>query len=122
MLEAGLLLPRAAVTMNLVAVAQGGPAIIPLFPPGLDLPATSSFVPVMKAGGFVFVAGLMAAHGVGDLGGIAPEAKVPEGHLWKSNRIQLELAYLIREKLSPRSRPPAPRWRAWSRPTSPSPT
>ena len=100
-LEAGLLLPEAAVTMNLVAVAPDGPALIPLFPPGLDLPATSSFVPVMKAGGFVFVAGLMAAHGVGDLGGIAPEAKVPEGHLWKGNRIQLELAYLIRKKLVP---------------------
>jgi enamine deaminase RidA (YjgF/YER057c/UK114 family) len=100
-LEAGLLLPEAAVTMNLVAVVQGGPAIIPLFPPGLDLPATSSFVPVMKAGGFVFVAGLMAAHGVGDLGGIAPEAKVPEGHLWKGNRIQLELAYIIGRKLVP---------------------
>jgi len=100
-LEAGLLLPEAAVTMNLVAVAPGGPVILPLFPPGLDLPATSSFVPVMKAGGFVFVAGLLAAHGEGDLGGIAPEAQVPEGHLWKGNRIQLELAYLLRQKLAP---------------------
>jgi enamine deaminase RidA (YjgF/YER057c/UK114 family) len=100
-LEAGLLLPGAAVAMNLVAVTPGGPALFPLFPPGLDLPATSSFVPVMKAGGFVFVAGLLAAHGVGDLGGIAPEAKVPEGHLWKGHRIQLELEYLLRQKLVP---------------------
>jgi len=100
-LEAGLLLPGAAVTMHLVAVAPGGPALHPLFPPGLDLPATSFFVPVMKAGGFVFVAGLLAAHGAGDLGGIAPEAKVPEGHLWKGQRIQLELEYLLRQKLEP---------------------
>jgi enamine deaminase RidA (YjgF/YER057c/UK114 family) len=98
-LEAGLLLPQAAVTMNLLSVAEGGPAIEPIFPQGLDLPATSSFVPVMKAGGFVFVAGLMAAWKEGDLGGIAPEAKVPEGHLWKGNRIQLETDYLIRKKL-----------------------
>ena len=55
----------------------------------------------MKAGGFVFVAGLLAAHGEGDLGGIAPEAQVPEGHLWKGQRIQLELAYLLRQKLGP---------------------
>jgi enamine deaminase RidA (YjgF/YER057c/UK114 family) len=100
-LEAGLLLPEAAVTMHLVAVAPGGPALLPLFPPGLDLPATSSFVPIIKAGGFVFVAGLLAAHGEGDLGGIAPEAQVPEGHLWKGQRIQLELAYLLRQKLEP---------------------
>jgi enamine deaminase RidA (YjgF/YER057c/UK114 family) len=80
-------------------VADDGPGITPLFPPGLDLPATSSFVPVMKAGGLVFVAGLMAAWKEGDLGGIAPEAKVPEGHLWKGNRIQLETDYLIRRKL-----------------------
>lgn len=98
-LEAGLLLPRAAVTMNLLGISRDGPAITPVFPPGLDVPATSSFVPVMKAGGLVFVAGLMAAWKEGDLGGIAPEAKVPEGHLWKGNRIQLETEYLVRRKL-----------------------
>lgn len=98
-LEAGMLLPQATVTMNLLAVADAGPAITPLFPAGLDLPATSSFVPVMKAGGLVFVAGFMAACGEGDLGGIAPEARVPEGHLWKGNRIQLETDYVIRRKL-----------------------
>jgi hypothetical protein len=26
---------------------------------------------------------------------------VPEGHLWKGQRIQLELAYLLRHKLGP---------------------
>ncbi|HEX2544966.1 MAG TPA: RidA family protein, partial [Ramlibacter sp.] len=82
-----------------LAVASDGPPITPLFPEGLDLPATSSFVPVMKAGGLVFVAGFMAACGEGDLGGIAPEAKVPQGHLWKGNRIQLEAEYVIRRKL-----------------------
>jgi enamine deaminase RidA (YjgF/YER057c/UK114 family) len=72
-----------------------------LFPEGLDVPAQSSFAPVATANGFVFVAGFMAAHGEGDLGGIAPEAKVPEGHLWKGNRIQLEVDYIIRKKLIP---------------------
>ena len=73
----------------------------PIFPAALDLPATSSFVPVVKAGDLVFVAGFLAAFGAGDLGGIAPEAKVPEGHLWKGNRIQLEAGYVLREKLIP---------------------
>jgi enamine deaminase RidA (YjgF/YER057c/UK114 family) len=98
-LQAGLLLPRASVAMNLVAVSDDGPGITPIFPEGLDLPATSSFVPVVKTAGLVFVAGLMAAWKEGDLGGIAPEAKVPEGHLWKGNRIQLETEYLVRRKL-----------------------
>jgi len=98
-LEDALLLPEAGMTMNFVARSEDGPPITPVFPEGLDLPATSSFVPVMKSGGFVFVAGFMAAWKQGDLGGIAPEAKVPEGHLWKGNRIQLELDYLIKRKL-----------------------
>jgi enamine deaminase RidA (YjgF/YER057c/UK114 family) len=98
-LESGLLLPRACVSMNLLAAAADGPAIVPIFPDGLDVPATSSFVPVVRTAGLVFVAGLMAAWKEGDLGGIAPEAKVPEGHLWKGHRIQLETEYLVRRKL-----------------------
>jgi enamine deaminase RidA (YjgF/YER057c/UK114 family) len=86
---------------QLIAVAADGPAVEPIFPDGLDIPSTSAFVPVVRAGHLVFVAGFLAAHGVGDLGGIAPEAKVPEGHLWKGNRIELEAKYLIREKLIP---------------------
>lgn len=88
----------AAMTMDIVARTSG---VVPLFPEGLELPATSSFAPVATAGDFVFVAGFLAAHGAGDLGGIAPEAKVPEGHLWKGNRIQLEADYIVRSKLIP---------------------
>lgn len=98
-LEDAVLLPEAQMTMNFVARPADGPGIEPVFPPGLDVPATSSFVPVVKSGGLVFVAGFMAAWKPGDLGGIAPEAKVPEGHLWKGNRIQLELDYLVQKKL-----------------------
>ena len=98
-LEDAMPLPEAGITMNLVARPADGPAVEPVFPDGLDVPATSSFVPVMKSGGFVFVAGFMAAWKPGDLGGIAPEARVPEGHLWKGNRIQLELDYLVKRKL-----------------------
>ncbi len=97
----GLLHPRAAVTTDAVAVAAGGPKVEAVYPHGLDVPSTSSFAPVARAGELVFVAGFMAAHQPGDLGGIAPEARVPDGHLWKGNRTQLEAEYLIRRKLEP---------------------
>lgn len=87
-----------AMMMDLIATQE---KVVPVFPDALDVPSTSSFVPVVKAKDFVFVAGFLAAHGEGDLGGIAPEAKVPEGHLWKGNRIQLEADYIVRRKLVP---------------------
>lgn len=96
-----LLVPGAAMVTDMVALATKGPAVEPIIPAGLDLPATSSFVPVVRAGALVFVAGFLAAHGEGDLGGIAPAARVPDGHLWKGNRITLEAKYIIREKLVP---------------------
>lgn len=87
--------------MDVLATGPDHPPLDRVFPDSLDIPATSGFAPVIKAGDWVFVAGFMAAHGKGDLGGIAPEAKVPEGHLWKGNRIQLETGYLIEHKLVP---------------------
>jgi enamine deaminase RidA (YjgF/YER057c/UK114 family) len=92
--------PDALVTMDMIALAGSQP-VEPVFPDGLDIPSTSSFVPVVKAGQFVFVAGFLAASGIGDLDGVAADAKVPEGHLWKGNRIQLESRYLIVRKLMP---------------------
>jgi enamine deaminase RidA (YjgF/YER057c/UK114 family) len=101
-LEPGLLLPDAGMCMEMIAVdPSSGTKPAHVYPDGLDVPATSSFVPVVAAGDFVFVAGFMAAWQPGDLGGIAPEARVPEGHLWKGNRIQLEVDYIIRKKLVP---------------------
>ena len=100
-LQPQTLVPGAVMMTDMIAVASDGPAIEPIFPKGLDTPSTSSFVPVVKAGSLVFVAGFLAASGPGDLDGVAKEAKVPEGHLWKGNRIQLEAGYVIREKLVP---------------------
>ncbi len=95
----GLLWPRACVTSDVIARSRSGGAVEAIYPDGLDVPSTSSFAPAARAGGLVFVAGFMAAWKPGDLGGIAPEAKVPEGHLWKGNRAQLEVEYLVRRKL-----------------------
>ena len=99
-LQPDMSVPGAVMTMDMIALAGSVP-VEPIFPDGLDIPATSSFVPVVKAGDFVFVAGFLAASGIGDLDGVAAEAKVPEGHLWKGNRIQLESRYLIVKKLVP---------------------
>ena len=101
-----LLLPGLVHRQALLAVdayAWASPGRTPefVFPKSLDIPATSAFAPVVIAGERIFVAGFMAAHGVGDLLGIAPEAKVPEGHLWKGERIQLETTYIIEQKLKP---------------------
>ncbi len=101
-LEPALALPGAGMSMEVIAMVPGnGLAPAPVFPPALEVPATSSFAPVVVAGDYVFVAGFLAACKPGDLGGIAPEARVPEGHLWKGNRIQLEADYIIRNKLVP---------------------
>lgn len=101
-LEPRLLIPGAGMSMEMIAVRPGaGLDVKPLYPAGLDVPSTSAFAPVVAAGDYVFVAGFLAAWKPGDLGGIAPEAKPPEGHLWKGNRIQLEADYIIRKKLVP---------------------
>lgn len=101
-LEPALLVPGASTCMEVLAVtSDAARAVTPVYPEGLDVLSTSSFAPVSTAGDFVFVAGFLAAHGVGDLGGIAPEARIPEGHLWKGNRIQLEADYIMRKTLIP---------------------
>jgi enamine deaminase RidA (YjgF/YER057c/UK114 family) len=101
-LEPALRLPGAGMAMDVIAAASDS-GVVPeaIFPPGLDVPSTSAFAPVVVAGGYAFVAGFLAAWKPGDLGGIAPEARVPDGHLWKGNRIQLEAEYIIRNKLVP---------------------
>jgi len=101
-LEPRLLVPDAGMSMDLIGIrADSGWQVDAIHPKGLDLPSTSSFVPAVTVGDYVFVAGFLAAWQPGDLGGIAPEAKPPEGHLWKGNRIQLEADYIVRNKLIP---------------------
>lgn len=97
----GLSLPGAALDAQFIAMARSSRAgIEPFYPDGLDVPSTSGFAPVLRGGDFLFVAGFMAAHQPGDLGGIAPEAKVPEGHLWKGTRIRLEAEYAMEHKIA----------------------
>ncbi|MFW7343499.1 RidA family protein [Pollutimonas sp. H1-120] len=101
LLVPGLAQPGTTMAMDLIAASNRAGPIETLFPEKLDIPATSAFAPIIKVNGWVFVAGFMAAQGPGDLDGIADSAKVPAGHLWKGNRIQLETEYLIQNKLVP---------------------
>jgi enamine deaminase RidA (YjgF/YER057c/UK114 family) len=97
-----LLVPGASMDVSMIALANGARARFEaLAPAELEVPAGAGFSPVVIAGDHVFIAGFMAAWKPGDLGGIAPEAQVPPGHLWKGTRIQRESEYLIAKKLLP---------------------
>ena len=101
-LEEELLVAGAEMEVSMVAVAAGHDLRLEVFsPPELELPARAGFSPIVCMGDHVFIAGFMAAWKPGDLGGIAPEAQVPPGHLWKGTRIKLETEYLVEKKLKP---------------------
>jgi len=96
-----LLLKDADLDAQFIAITPAFEATLEaVYPAGLHVPSTSGFAPVVRAGDFVFIAGFMAAHQPGDLGGIAPQAKVPDGHLWKGTRIKLEAEYAMKEKIA----------------------
>ena len=101
-LEEELLLAGAEMEVSMIAVGPGHDLRVEVFsPPELALPARAGFSPIVCVGDHVFIAGFMAAWKPGDLGGIAPEAQVPPGHLWKGTRIKLETEYLVEKKLKP---------------------
>ncbi|HZQ60659.1 MAG TPA: RidA family protein [Casimicrobiaceae bacterium] len=101
-LQPGCALPGATMEVSLIALSSDARCEIEAFaPPELDVPAGAGFSPVVACGDYVFIAGFMAAWKPGDLGGIAPEAQMPPGHLWKGSRIELETEYLIERKLMP---------------------
>ncbi|MFA7437492.1 hypothetical protein [Castellaniella sp.] len=88
--------------IQLDALAGAADAVEYLDIKAIDIPSTSGFVPAASFGKTLFsVAGFMAAHGKGDLGGISPEVMLPAGHQWKGNRIQREVDYIWRQKLQP---------------------
>jgi enamine deaminase RidA (YjgF/YER057c/UK114 family) len=100
-LEPALRLRDASLDAQFLALTRAADVSIDaIYPPGLHVPSTSGFAPVVRAGDFVFIAGFMAAHQPGDLGGIAPQAKVPDGHLWKGCRIRLEADYALEHKIA----------------------
>ncbi len=101
-LTQALIVPDASISVDFMALrADAAGGIETFYPPALEVPAGAGFAPVVRAGGFVFIAGMLAAHQPGDLGGIAPEARVPAGHLWKGIPIELEAEYILTRKIAP---------------------
>lgn len=98
-LQDRLLADRQAVSLDGIAMNHDDVEYMRVH--GVDIPSTSGFVPVARAGALYCVAGFMAAHGEGDLGGIAPEVRIPEGHQWKGDRIRREVGYIWEHKLQP---------------------
>jgi enamine deaminase RidA (YjgF/YER057c/UK114 family) len=101
-LARALVVPDASICVDFLGVrADAGIEIETYYPPALEVPAGAGFAPVVRAGDFVFIAGMLAAHQPGDLGGIAPEARVASGHLWKGIPIELEAEYIMARKIKP---------------------
>jgi enamine deaminase RidA (YjgF/YER057c/UK114 family) len=98
-----LLLPDAGMDAQAIALHPEAGAPEPLRHRDLDGPATSGYSPALRAGGFVFIAGVMASAKPGEPAprGIASAARVPDGSLWKGQPIKLEAEYVITEKLKP---------------------
>ncbi len=101
-LQRGLLLPGADIEVQMIAIVpQGGFKVQAILPSEVETTPTSGYMPIVRAGDYVFVAGQMATWGKGNEGGIAPEARVLSGHLWRGTQIKLETEYIIRRRLEP---------------------
>jgi enamine deaminase RidA (YjgF/YER057c/UK114 family) len=98
-----LLLPDAAVEVQAIALHPSAGGAEPLRDRDLDGPPTSGYSPALRAGLFVFIAGVMASPkpGAPARRGVAQAAVVPEGSLWKGQPIKLEAEYVINEKIKP---------------------
>lgn len=67
---------------------------------GHQIHASSGYSLALTAGDFVFVAGRIAdALSVGD--GLAPQARLPSGHLWKGTPVKLETDFIVEHKIEP---------------------
>lgn len=100
----GFALPGAEINVQLLAVAADAPfAPEPLDDPALRGPATSGYVPALRAGDLVFLAGAlpMARRDEPHRHGLALAATRGEGAMWGRLPIELQADYVVREKIVP---------------------
>ncbi len=97
----GFLLPGQEIEVHMLGIVpQAGFRARHIRPPGHAVHATSGYSLALAAGDYVFVAGRMAdSFTFGE--GIAKEASLPAGHLWKGLPIKLEAEFIVREKIMP---------------------
>ena len=100
-LQQRFLLAGQEIEVQMIAVVPGtGRRVRPVSAKGHTIHASSGYSLALTAGDFVFVAGRMAdALTLG--GGLAPEARMPAGHLWKGTPVKLETDFIVTQKIEP---------------------
>ena len=100
-LAEGFLRPGQDMEVHLVAVADdSGMRPRHIRPAGQEVHHTSGYSVALAAGDFVFISGRIA-DGPRFGEGIAAQARVPEGHLWKGLPVKLETEFIMRSKVEP---------------------
>ncbi len=101
--QQGLLLPGAALDLQAVAVAAGGPPVEHIDHETLRGQPTSGYSAALAAGDFVFIPGntAMAVAGEDARNGVAAEALIGEGKLWGGERSRREAAFIATRRLLP---------------------
>lgn len=101
--QRGLLLPGAALDLQVIAVAGDGPPVAHMDHETLRGQPTSGYSAALTAGGFVFVPGNTATAVAGEeaRNGIAAEALIKQGQLWGGERARLEAGFIVERRLLP---------------------
>ena len=101
--QPGLLLPGAALDLQVIAVAADGPPLQHIDHETLSGQPSSGYSAALTAGDFVFVPGNTATAVAGEemRNGVAAAALIKEGQLWGGERLRLETAFIVERRLIP---------------------
>lgn len=100
----GLLLPDADIDIQVMAIIPDGDFQVEhMEDSGLAGHVTSGYSAAVRAGDYVFIAGVTPSPvpGIPHRRGMAEEAQVVEGSLWRGHAIKLETEYVITKKIIP---------------------
>jgi enamine deaminase RidA (YjgF/YER057c/UK114 family) len=104
MLIDALSVPGADMNVQAIAVMPGNDRTpTPLRETSINAHPTSGYAPALRAGDFVFLAGMTPGAKPGEPArdGLAEAAQVPFGNLWRGSPIKLQAQYVIEEKILP---------------------
>jgi enamine deaminase RidA (YjgF/YER057c/UK114 family) len=104
MLIETLPVPGADMNVQAIAVMPGKDrAPTPLREASINAHPTSGYAPALRAGDFVFLAGMTpgAKPGEPSRDGLAEAAQVAVGNLWRGSPIKLQTQYIIEQKILP---------------------
>jgi len=104
MVMQGLLLPHADMDIQVIAITPDGDFQVEhVEDSGLAGHVTSGYSAAVRAGDYVFIAGVTPSPlpGIPSRRGMAEEAQIMEGALWRGQAIKLEAEYVIRKKIIP---------------------